>query len=177
MQYYFCISPAKVTNLVLQNLKFFLRQLWYNFLIISVVNNVRLPANYHLDNKIFTQNTYKMSDLNFFESVHNSLEVYIWLSYKFEIEFIERELARMLKERVCKIIDSIIEKQAFDNWNDLRSEKESTQSGDFTKLLGSNSSENEGRKNNQKESKGLKLTLIPPRKKVDDSFFDEIFTF
>ena len=28
MQYYFCISPAKVTNLVLQDMKFYLRQLW-----------------------------------------------------------------------------------------------------------------------------------------------------
>ncbi len=179
MQYYFCLSPAKVTNLVLQNLKFFLRQLWYNFLIISIVNTVRLPANYHLDNKIFTQNTYKMTDLNFFEDIHNSLEVYIWLSYKFEIEFVERELARILKDRVCKIIDSIIEKQAFDNWKDLKSESGSSHSSEFTKLLENNSSENEGQTSKEKESKGLKFTMIQPRKsniKNKNSFFDETLT-
>ena len=28
IQYCFCLSPVKISNLVLQNLKFFLRQLW-----------------------------------------------------------------------------------------------------------------------------------------------------
>jgi hypothetical protein len=120
-----------------------------------------------------------MTDLNFFESIHNSLEVYIWLSYKFEIEFVERELARILKDKVCRIIDSIIEKQAFDNWKDLKSESSSSYSSEFSNLLESNSSENEGQTNNKKESKGMKFSLIQPRKsftKNKNSFFDETFT-
>ncbi len=37
------------------------------------------------------------------------IEVYIWLSYKYEKEFVERELAQELKNRVCEIIENIIE--------------------------------------------------------------------
>lgn len=89
---------------------------------VSIVKTVRLPANYHLDNAIFNKKVYNIADLNFYEDVHCSLETYVWLSYKYEIEFVERELARVLKDRVCKIIDSIIEKQAYDNSRDIRNE-------------------------------------------------------
>ena len=76
-----------------------------------------------------------MTDLNFMEEIHNSLEVYIWLSYKYEIEFIERELARILKDRVCKIIDSIIEKQYFDSFADLKTENAGTNERKTNKLI------------------------------------------
>ena len=99
------------------------------------MNSVRLPANYHLDNQLFTKINYRMTDLNFMEEIHNSLEVYIWLSYKYEIEFIERELARILKDRVCKIIDSIIEKQYFDSFADLKTENAGTNERKTNKLI------------------------------------------
>ena len=130
----------------------------------SIVKHVRLPANYHLDNKIFNQKIYKMTDLELFENIHNSLEVYIWLSYKFEVEFIERELARILKDKICKIIDSIIEKQAFDSWKDMKSEAKSEansgHSGGFTKLLEGSESEKD-----KKENKVMKFSLLKQRKK------------
>ena len=85
-----------------------------------------------------------MTDLNFFEDIHNSLEVYIWLSYKYEIEFIERELARILKDRVCKIIDSIIEKQYFDSWADIRSDNTHSHTKEGkSKLIEDNSKQDE----------------------------------
>jgi hypothetical protein len=37
------------------------------------------------------------------------LEVYIWLSYKYEKEFIERKLAQETKNRICFIIEKLIE--------------------------------------------------------------------
>jgi hypothetical protein len=38
------------------------------------------------------------------------MEVYIWLSYKYEREFVQRELAQKLKNLVCEIIEKIIER-------------------------------------------------------------------
>jgi hypothetical protein len=103
-----------------------------------VVKNVRLPSNYHLDNLIFNKITYRHFELNFYEDIHNSLEIYIWLSYKYEVEFVERELARVLKDRACKIIDSIIEKQAFDSSKDIRSEDNKKKPQDPIKLITEN---------------------------------------
>ena len=50
------------------------------------------------------------------------MEVYIWLSYKYEKEFIERELGNVLRDRVSKIIESIIENTYFNVYNDVRKE-------------------------------------------------------
>jgi hypothetical protein len=63
-----------------------------------------------------------MNDLNLFEDIHNTLEIYIWLSYKYEKEFVERELAKVLKDRTCKIIESIVQHKSFNIFSDIRSE-------------------------------------------------------
>ena len=115
-QYYFTICPIKITPRTSQYLIFFLTQL-VKFKL------VKLPQSFHLDNKLFTKNTYKMTELSTFEELYNTLEVYVWLSYKFEKEFIERELARVLKDRISRIIESIIHHSSFNVYSDLRNEK------------------------------------------------------
>ena len=47
--------------------------------------------------------------------INTVLEVYIWLSYKYEREFVQRELAQKLKNLVCEIIEKIIEKTGSNN--------------------------------------------------------------
>lgn len=114
-QYFFTICPIRVTPNSSKYLHFFLVQ----FVKYSMV---KLPQDFHLQNKNFTKAIYKMHELPTFEEVYNVLEVYIWLSYKFEKEFIERELARVMKDRVSKIIDSILHSMKFDVYSDLRKE-------------------------------------------------------
>jgi len=50
------------------------------------------------------------------------LECYVWLSFKYEKEFIERDLANIMKDRVSKIIESIIENTYFDIYKDIKKE-------------------------------------------------------
>ena len=76
-QYYFTICPIKLTARTAQHLIFFLTQL-VKFKL------VKLPQSFHLENKIFMKNSYKINELTTFEEIYNTLEVYIWLSYKFE---------------------------------------------------------------------------------------------
>jgi hypothetical protein len=63
-----------------------------------------------------------MNELNLFEDIHNTLEIYIWLSYKYEKEFVERELAKVLKDRTCKIIESIVQYKSFNIFSDIRND-------------------------------------------------------
>jgi ATP-dependent RNA helicase SUPV3L1/SUV3 len=115
-QFYFTICPIRVTPNSSKYLHFFLVQ----FVKYSMV---KLPQDFHLQNKNFTKPVYKMHELPTFEEVYNVLEIYIWLSYKFEKEFIERELAKVMKDRVSRIIDSILHSMKFDIYSDLRNEK------------------------------------------------------
>ena len=50
------------------------------------------------------------------------MECYVWLSFKYEKEFIERDLANIMKDRVSKIIESIIENTYFDIYKDIKKE-------------------------------------------------------
>jgi len=136
-QYYFTICPIKLTSRTAQHLLFFLTQL-VKFKL------VKLPQSFHLENKIFMKNSYKLNELTMFEEIYNSLEVYVWLSYKFEKEFIERELAKVLKDRLSKIIESIIQHSKFNVYSDLRNEEatDSVESEEDNEFTNSNSLKN-----------------------------------
>jgi len=80
-----------------------------------------LPKEYHLGHKIFNrpEGEYREDDLEMYEGIHNGnsfcrncfyivLEVYQWLGNKYEREFVEMDLCRVLIARVCEIIDSIL---------------------------------------------------------------------
>lgn len=81
-----------------------------------------MPENFHLDNHLFKKLNYEKDDLDLYESIHNVLEIYIFLSHHYKVEFQETDLAMVLKERVCKIIDSIIQDENFDLDSDLKRE-------------------------------------------------------
>jgi hypothetical protein len=117
VQFYFCICPINIDNyFTSQNLIFFLKQ----FVSFGVV---KLPQIFHLQNPLFNKNSYHQKELNVFEDIFNVIETYIWLSYIYEKEFIERDLANVLKDRVTKIIDSILLHSKFDLFKDLKIEK------------------------------------------------------
>jgi hypothetical protein len=116
-QFNFSSAPIKLTTNTSLYLKFYLSQ----FLVVKKVN---LPQSFHLDNKLFTKEKYKLKELANFEDIYNSLEVYIWLSYKYPQEFIERELAKVMKERVSKIIESILYEKNFNVYSDLQFTKD-----------------------------------------------------
>ena len=46
------------------------------------------------------------------EEVHTVLDAYLWLSYKFEHQFIEFELCYMLRARVQELITAILLKKS-----------------------------------------------------------------
>lgn len=72
-----------------------------------------------MEHRVFNRNPEeaKEEDLEMYEGIHNSkcitfncivLEVYQWLGNKYEKEFIEMDLCKVLITRICEIIDSIL---------------------------------------------------------------------
>jgi hypothetical protein len=116
-QYAFASCPINSSETTNRYFKLYLKQ----FVKEKIV---RLPEDFHLENRIFKKKVYKFHELKYFEEIYNILEVYVWLSYKYEKEFIERELANVLKDRISKIIDSILKGENFNLFADLRSEKQ-----------------------------------------------------
>ncbi len=131
-QYYFCKSPTKSKS-VNMYLKFFLMQL-------TEKKEVRLPEDFHLENKTFNKNFYEPDHLQFYEEIYNVLECYIWLSKHFTCQFVEVELAKVMKERLNNIIDSILQNMDYDFGKDLKTEEGRSNN---------NTSENNSEKNNK----------------------------
>jgi len=87
---------------------------------------VTLPSTYHLQFSKFNKANAGEDDLKYLEEVHNVLEVYNWLWAKFEVEFVEIELCKVLKERVCEIIDDILLHSKIDFEKMVREREEAT---------------------------------------------------
>jgi hypothetical protein len=117
-QFIFSRCPIRSTS-NLGYIKFFFMQLIAN-------NEVKLPQDFHLENKNFNKKVYDLKDLPFYEDIYNVLECYIWLGKQFGCGFVELELARVMRERVYNIIDSILHNIDYDFEKDLKSEKNFT---------------------------------------------------
>ena len=80
-------------------------------------DNAALKAYKLQKNKFREVNKLKnnLNEIETYEEIYNVIEVYLWLSKKFEKEFVEKELAKVMKDRVSKIIDSILRLQCDSN--------------------------------------------------------------
>ncbi len=69
---------------------------------------VKLPADYNLENKSLFHVKYSDENLGNLEEINNILSSYIYLSNPFPNLFVEKDLAIVIQNRICNIIDSII---------------------------------------------------------------------
>ena len=99
---------------------------------------VRLPNEFHLENKSLYHNTYSDNDLIYLEDVNCLLNAYIWLNSKISSIFIEKELALLLKETINRIIESIIENKYYNAFEFRVSEKKENNDGKNNELIFNN---------------------------------------
>lgn len=63
------------------------------------------------------------------------MEIYIWLSYKYEKEFIERNKAREYKNNICDLIENMIaESNIEEKVKDKRNDSQNEDKVKFTRL-------------------------------------------
>lgn len=87
-----------------------------------------MPSDFNLENKSLFYFKYSDENLFNFEEINSILSAYIYLSKPFPDCFVEKDLAIVIQNRICNIIESILANKYYNPYLDMKNEETSEKS-------------------------------------------------
>jgi hypothetical protein len=101
LHYGFVMAPCKTKEFCMK----FLRKYFEDYIVRGVV---RIPEELHVDKSKYFGKNVGPDELKELQDIHNSIEIYTWLSNKYKAEFVDYNLALTYKGKVTETINYIL---------------------------------------------------------------------